>query len=143
MRYFLILLAFGGVIVSALALHVHYATGAQPCDINAHWDCGVVNHSRFAMIDGVPVAAIGIVGYGLLALLASLKKYRLTLLAALIGCGYALYLSNIEAHVLQVWCLYCVISQTLIACLLLLSAITAFRNGPRTTSPGQASGESS
>ena len=127
MRYFLILLALGGVIVSALALHVHYVTGAQPCDINARWDCGVVNHSRFALIHGFPVAAIGIVGYALLALLALLKKYRLTLLAALIGCGYALYLSNIEAHVLQVWCLYCVISQTLIACLLLLSAITAIR----------------
>jgi vitamin-K-epoxide reductase (warfarin-sensitive) len=131
LRYFLVLLALLGVIVSALALHVHYVSGAQPCDINAHWDCGVVNHSRFALIHGVPVAVIGIVGYALLGMLALLKKYRLAVIAALIGCSYALYLSNIEAHVLEVWCLYCVISQTLIACLLLLSAVVAIRESRR------------
>jgi len=35
--------------------------------------------------------------------------------------AFALYLTNIEAHVLGVWCLYCVISQGLIAAILLLA----------------------
>jgi vitamin-K-epoxide reductase (warfarin-sensitive) len=131
LRYFLILLALGGVLVSALAWHVHDSTGAEPCDINAHWDCGVVNHSRFAVFHGIPVAAIGLVGYALIGLLALLKKYQLTLIATLIGCSYALYLTSIEARVLQVWCLYCVISQALIACLLLLSVIPAIHQRPR------------
>jgi len=45
----------------------------------------------------------------------------LLLVAVLIGMAFALYLTNIEAKVLGVWCVYCVISQGIIATLLLLS----------------------
>ena len=55
-----------------------------------------------------------------------LRQRWLTVLFSLIGLGFALYLSNIEAHVLEVWCLYCVISQILIALIFLLSLITVF-----------------
>ena len=50
MRYLIAILALAGVIVSALALQVHYSTGTEPCSINARWDCGVVNHSPFARL---------------------------------------------------------------------------------------------
>jgi vitamin-K-epoxide reductase (warfarin-sensitive) len=72
MRYVIALLALAGAVVSALALHVHYSTEPQPCSINEKWDCGVVNHSPFAEIMHVPVAAIGIAGYLALAGLALL-----------------------------------------------------------------------
>jgi uncharacterized membrane protein len=45
----------------------------------------------------------------------------LLLLAALAGMAFALYLTNIEAKVLGVWCLYCVISQGIIAAIALLA----------------------
>lgn len=122
MRYLIVFFALAGVVVSALALHVHYATGVQPCDINSHWDCGIVNHSRYSMIHGFPVATIGIIGYALIALLTLMQFRWLTLLCCIAGFGFALYLSNIEAHVLEVWCLYCVISQAIIALLVLLAA---------------------
>jgi vitamin-K-epoxide reductase (warfarin-sensitive) len=125
-RFLILLLSLAGIVVSALALHVHYSTGIQPCDINAHWDCGIVNHSRHSVLFGVPVAAIGIVGYAAIALFAFLRQRWLTVLFSLIGLGFALYLSHIEAHVLEVWCLYCVISQVLIALIFLLSLITVF-----------------
>jgi uncharacterized membrane protein len=35
--------------------------------------------------------------------------------------AFALYLTNIEAKVLGVWCLYCVISQAVIAAITLLA----------------------
>ena len=123
MRILLALLAFAGVIVSSLALQVHYSTATEPCSINARWDCGIVNHSSFAVIQGVPVAAIGIAGYLLLALLAILRKRLFLLLAALPALAFALYLSHVERDVLEVWCLYCVISQGIIALLTLLSAV--------------------
>jgi uncharacterized membrane protein len=111
------------MVVSGLALHVHYSTDVEPCDINARWDCGVVNHSRFASVHGVPVALIGIVGYAALAGL-SFTRYRLLLvLGSLGGFVYALSLTRIEAQVIHVWCLYCVISQSIITVLLLLSAV--------------------
>jgi len=121
LRYLLALLAIAGVVVSVLALRVHYSTESAPCSINEKWDCGIVNHSPYAEIRGVPVAAIGIAGYLLIAALAILRRRGLLLVAVLIGMAFALYLTHIEAAVLGVWCVYCVISQGIIATLLLLS----------------------
>ena len=126
MRYLIILLALAGVIVSALALHVHYYHGVEPCDINSHWDCGIVNHSRYSVIAGIPVAALGIIGYILIAFAAFRRQRVVTLVLALLGLVFALYLSNIEAHVLEVWCLYCVISQFLIALITLAAFVFVF-----------------
>jgi uncharacterized membrane protein len=122
MRPILVFLALAGLCVSALALRVHYDTGTEPCLINDHWDCGIVNHSSYAMIFHVPVAAIGIAGYLVLGVLALARRRILHLGAALIGLGFAIHLSEIEHSVLQVWCLYCVISQGIIALITLLSA---------------------
>jgi vitamin-K-epoxide reductase (warfarin-sensitive) len=122
MRVLLAVLSALGIIVSSLALRVHYTTDTQPCDINAHWDCGVVNHSRFAMVHGVPVALIGILGYALLVILAAFGLRKLLLVSAVLGLCYALYLTHIEHDLLQVWCLYCVCSQGIIALITLLGA---------------------
>jgi uncharacterized membrane protein len=121
MRFLIALLALAGIVVSGLALRVHYDTGTEPCSINETWDCGIVNHSPFAEIAHVPVAAIGIAGYLMLGVLALLRKRALLAAFALIGLGFALYLTNIERTVLEVWCLYCVISQGIIALITVLS----------------------
>ncbi len=122
MRTLLAALAALGVIVSSLALRVHYSSQVEACDINAHWDCGIVNHSRFAVFHGIPVAVIGIAGYLVLLVLAALGRRRLLLVSAAAGFCYALYLTHIERDLLQVWCLYCVCSQVLIAVLTLAAA---------------------
>ena len=124
MRYLIVVFAVLGIVASSLALKVHYDDpGKEPCSINDKWDCGVVNHSPYAMFLGIPVAAIGIAGYLLIAVVAFLRRRALLLLLVVIGLGFALHLSNIEAHVLEVWCLYCVISQGIIAVLTVLSLI--------------------
>ena len=121
MRWILIVIAIAGIVASSLALREHYRTDASPCSINDRWDCGIVNHSPYAVFYGVPVAVIGIVGYLLLGVLALWKAYRLVLLAALGGLGFALYLAHIESAVLGVWCIYCVISLGVISLLSLLA----------------------
>ena len=121
MRYLIAVLALAGIVVSTLALRVHYSTETAPCSLNEKWDCGIVNHSPYAEIRGFPVAAIGIAGYLLIGFLALLRRRGLLLVAVLIGMAFALYLTNIEAKVLGVWCLYCVISQGIIAILTLLA----------------------
>jgi len=111
MRYILVLLSGLGIVVSALALREHYRTeGDSPCSINERWDCGIVNHSPYAMRWGIPIAVFGIAGYLLMAALAWRRAYRFLLAVALAGLAYSLYLANIEAHVLGVWCIYCVMS---------------------------------
>ena len=61
-------------------------------------------------------------GYLLIGALAWRRAYRLILLAfALAGLAFSLYLARIEAHVLGVWCIYCVISLGTISLITLLS----------------------
>jgi uncharacterized membrane protein len=121
MRYLIALLSLAGVIVSALALQVHYSTATEPCSINERWDCGIVNHSSYSVIFNVPVAAIGIAGYLVLGVLGLARRRILLLVAAIVGLGFALHLSDVERNILSVWCLYCVISQGIIALISLLS----------------------
>jgi vitamin-K-epoxide reductase (warfarin-sensitive) len=122
MKYVLLILALSGVIVSSLALREHYReAGDAPCDINAHWDCGVVNHSPYAMFYGVPVAVIGIGGYLVLGLLAFRRAYSWMLPLVTIALMFAIHLADIENYVLGVWCLYCVISLGIISLMTLLN----------------------
>jgi vitamin-K-epoxide reductase (warfarin-sensitive) len=136
-KYLLIIFALIGIAASALALREHYRPyGESPCDINARWDCGTVNHSPYAMIPqrptgGIPVAVIGIAGYLLLGALALVSAYRLMLILAVPALAFSLYLANIEAHKLGVWCLYCVISLATISLMTLLLLGTVLANGMR------------
>ncbi|HEY1679321.1 MAG TPA: vitamin K epoxide reductase family protein [Candidatus Sulfotelmatobacter sp.] len=147
MKYLLLILALLGVTASCLALREHYReAGDSPCSINAHWDCGIVNHSPFATLDGIlrpsaiepnaslrkiPVAAIGILGYILMAALAFTRSYRMLLAATLAGLGFSLYLAHIEKDILQVWCIYCVISLGIISLMSLLTLGTVITEGRR------------
>jgi len=127
MRYVFILLALAGIVVSSLALHEHYRTeGQAPCSINDKWDCGIVNKSDYAVIWKVPVAAIGIAGYLLLGVLGATRRYKLlAAISVFIALPFSLYLTWVEAHILGVYCIYCVISFGIISALTLLSIITA------------------
>ena len=121
MRWLIALICLLGVIDASLALREKYRTDTSPCSINEKWDCGVVNKSPYAVFHGVPVAVIGIGGYLVLAGLALARAWRALFPIAAVGLAFSLYLTNIEAHTLGVWCLYCVISQTIIILIMLLS----------------------
>jgi uncharacterized membrane protein len=136
MKYLLVILAVLGIVVSSLALREHYREyGDSPCSINERWDCGVVNHSKYALVGGavealkpvpglgsLPVATAGIIGYVLIGVLAWVRAYRVLLVVLLGALGFSLYLANIEKTILGVWCIYCVISLGII-CLLTLGDV--------------------
>jgi uncharacterized membrane protein len=124
MKYVLFFLATLGVVVSSLALREHYRTDDDsPCSINERWDCGIVNHSPYAVVKGtgIPVAVLGIAGYLLMGALAWRRAWHMLLTAALAGLAFSLYLARIEAHVLGVWCIYCAISLADISLITLLA----------------------
>lgn len=126
MRYVLVLLAIFGMVVSAFALREHYRTeGDSPCSINERWDCGIVNHSPYAMLAGVPVAALGIFGYFLMATLGWRRAYGATFAVAFLGLAFSLYLAHVERDILGVWCIYCVISLGIISVISLASLAAA------------------
>jgi uncharacterized membrane protein len=122
-RWWIVFLALVGIVVASLALREHYRVGTAPCSINDRWDCGTVNHSPYAVLGKIPVAIIGIGGYTLLGVLAAIRARKLLVIAAVIGLAFSLYLTRIEAYVIEVWCIYCVASLATITLITASSAV--------------------
>lgn len=123
MRRVIMALALVGVYLAVRALQIHYSTGLTPCSINDVWDCGVVNRGPYSVIFGVPVALIGILGYSFLFVMEALKKWRIMAAASVAALGFSLYLTHVEASILQTWCEYCVGSLITISLITLLAII--------------------
>ena len=132
MRRVIMALAVIGVYLAVRALQIHYSTGLTPCSINDIWDCGAVNRGPYSVFYGVPVALIGIVGYTFLFVMEALKKWRVMAVASVGALGFSLYLTHIEASILQTWCQYCVgslITISLITVLAIIQVIVRRRAG--------------
>jgi len=127
------LLSLAGVIVSAVSLERHYAKSATAfCDFSQKFSCDIVNRSEQSTVVGIPVAAIGIAGYAALFVLSTFWKSRAEtpnrlLGAALAGLAFALYLTYIEAYVLETWCILCLTSLALISLISLCAIVVSLR----------------
>ena len=123
------LLALAGAAVSSVSLYHHYDTSPSSfCDFGANFNCDMVNRSIYSVVFGIPVALVGILGYGVLMALATLYRAKaevslMLLVASLAGLGFALYLTYVEAFVLAVWCILCLSSLALISAITVLSSV--------------------
>ena len=121
MRFVLVLLAVIGLAASTLALREHYRTDTSPCSINERWDCGIVNHSPYAV--SIRSAGSSDRDGGLFAAwvyLLSRERYLALLPLSLGALAFSLYLAHIEKDLLGVWCIYCVASLGVISVFSLL-----------------------
>ncbi len=131
------ILALVGMVVSAVSLQRHYAKSATAfCEVGEKFNCDIVNRSEYSSLMGIPVAGIGIVGYGVLFALATIYRAReetplRLLVAALAGLALALYLTYVEGYVLETWCILCLSSLALIAMITVLAAVLKVRTGQR------------
>jgi vitamin-K-epoxide reductase (warfarin-sensitive) len=128
------ILSLTGVIVSAVSLQRHYAKSATAfCDFNQRFSCDVVNRSEQSSIIGIPVAGIGVAGYAALFVLSTFWKTRTDTLnrllgAAIAGLAFALYLTYVEAYVLETWCILCLASLAMISSITLFAMVARLRN---------------
>lgn len=122
-------LAVCGITVSSVSLQRHYATSkTEFCDAGEAFNCDIVNRSDYSSLFGIPVALIGMLGYGALAGLATVYRGRAETPAILFGSAavglvFALYLTYIEGYVLGVWCILCLGSLALISMIAILSGV--------------------
>jgi vitamin-K-epoxide reductase (warfarin-sensitive) len=122
-------LAVAGVAVSAVSLQRHYAKSATAfCDVGEKFNCDIVNRSEYSTVMGIPVAGIGVVGYGVLLALATVYRSRAEtptwlLSTALAGLAFASYLTYVEGYVLETWCILCLSSLGLIAGIAILAGV--------------------
>lgn len=89
--------------------------------------CQEVQQSRYGKILGVPVSVPGFIGYAMLATFAVgyLRNFRglrqqivpLAFLTTLFGFLFSMYLTYVEGWVLESWCIYCIVSASLMTTL--------------------------
>ncbi len=121
------LLAAAGICVSGVSLYHHFGTSATSyCDFGDNFNCDVVNRSTYSTLLGIPVALIGMAGYGVILFLVTARRAHaetprvLTALSA-IGLAFALYLTYVEKFVLATWCILCLTSLILILSITMLA----------------------
>jgi len=95
-------------------------------------DCSTVNASRYSEVNGIPVAAIGILGYvAILGVLVfenrnSFFRQNGTLLVfgmALTGFIFTIWLIYVELALLKAICPFCVTSQVAMTIIFIISVI--------------------
>ena len=127
-------LSLAGVIVSAVSLQRHFAKSATTfCDFSQRFSCDIVNRSEQSSIIGIPVAGIGVAGYAALFVLSTFWKSRAEtpnrlLGAATAGLAFALYLTYVEAYVLETWCILCLTSLAFISLISLCALVVRLRS---------------
>ena len=126
-------LALAGIVVSAISLQRHYAKSATEfCDFSQKFNCDVVNRSEYSEVQGIPVAAIGVIGYAALFFLSAFSTSHVEtptrlLATSIAGLFFASYLTYIEAFRLKTWCILCIVSQALILVIAACAAILKLR----------------
>lgn len=106
-----------GVILSLYLTYIHFSeSSAAFCA--AGTDCDTVRQSGFSTILGVPVAAIGVIGYSVILIVSLIAikkrtKWLLLYILALAGFIFSAYLTYLELFIIKAICMYCIFSATL------------------------------
>ncbi len=118
-------LALVGVAVAGYLTWVHYAD-LQPICVGGSGACERVQASEYALLLGVPVALLGLVGdlalLGSLALPGDLGRTAAAFLA-LAGALFSVYLTYMEVAELHAVCQWCVVSALLMLALAAVSTV--------------------
>lgn len=95
--------------------------------------CEYVQTSPYAMLFGIPVAFVGVIGYLVLLAVSLLglqprwaeRREPTVALVVLSGIGVAftVYLTYLEAAVIHAWCRWCLVSAGIIAAIFLTSLV--------------------
>jgi|ERR1041384_1784083 len=123
-----------GLLVS-IYMTIFKITNNENMCIGSH-GCSIVNSSRYAEINGIPVAVLGVFGYtAILAVL--LLEQRIGFLQengslvffglSLIGFLFTLYLIFVEVALIKAYCPFCLTSQTAMTLIFILSVIRVVR----------------
>lgn len=106
-------LALGGVAVMSYLLYVRHTGGVPIC---AGDGCATVQHSRYAEIFGLPVAALGLAGF--LAIVATNavpgeRAWRFQAVVVMSALGFSAYLLAVQLVVIGAVCEWCVAGDVL------------------------------
>ena len=118
-----------GIGIASYLTYVHYAGLKALCLSSG--GCETVQASKYAKLDGIPVAVLGLVGYVSILLSLAIRGDTGRAAAfgiALIGFLFSLYLTYRELFTIKAICQWCVASAVLMTLLVILTAARALRD---------------
>ncbi len=137
LRGAVLLLSLTGAGIAAYLTVAHYGHVRIAC---ATGGCETVQTSRYAEVAGVPVAAIGLAGYLVLAW-SGLARGGLArgvgFVAALTGFAVSLVLLYVQAGILHAFCQWCLTSDAILVLLLPATLLRAWRGAPPGAGPSR------
>lgn len=122
-----IALALVGIAFMLYLLSVHYEkTPGAVCNFGAGFSCQIVNQSIYSDVRGIPLSALGLVYFAVVAVLAmrnrGAKEWNVIALFSIFSLAFGIYLSGIERLVLHTLCVFCEGSKLLMIGILALAA---------------------
>jgi uncharacterized membrane protein len=140
----IIALSIAGLVVAGFSLaHKESFVSGAFCKLGETFNCDVVNKGPYSEILGVPVALVGILGYGCIGAAAFLHRRDpkdpgfplFIFFGSLGGLGFSGYLTSIEAFILHTWCLLCLTSQAIMLALFVCAVVLRRETRSRPTPP--------
>ncbi|HVS85271.1 MAG TPA: vitamin K epoxide reductase family protein [Gaiellaceae bacterium] len=135
LRAAILALSLVGAGIAGYLTYAHFADVQLVC---ATGGCETVQHSRWSKLGGVPVAAIGLAGYVVLAATAASATdlaRALGAAAAVGGFTFAAFLIWVQGAEIHAWCQWCLGSDAVLALIAVAAVARAWRAAP----PGGAS----
>ncbi len=126
-------LALAGGAIAAYLTYTRYSGTQIACSTGG---CETVQHSRYAVVAGIPVAVLGLVGYAAILVTTAFRGANaaaLTVGFAVIGLAFSAYLLVAQIALIHAICQWCVANDaviTLIAAAALYRYILVLRPGP-------------
>jgi uncharacterized membrane protein len=111
-----------GLAIAAYLTVVHYAHTSPICSTGG---CEQVQRSSYAKLGGVPVALLGLLAYAAIIATATRRGVEVALagaVVALAGAGFSAYLLWAQIARIHAICQWCIGSDVVMGCLVVLCA---------------------
>lgn len=124
-KILIILLSGLGLAISLYLTYIHFANTKSFCDLSETISCDVVTTSIFSEVFGIPLSILGVGYFGVVLTLVLLKKssgiFKIYFYLTLFTLIPSLYLTGVEAFILNAFCPLCESSKVLMFGILILS----------------------
>ena len=129
-----IVLSVIGILLATYLLVQYYqmAPGSEMfCNFNPLFNCNEMTTGSLATLFGVPVAAIGLIGYGFILFSSITKKKGLMLGMSAFGVLFCLRITILELFFVKIVCPVCLLCQLVMFILLGIGAYLYFWEGKK------------
>ena len=121
--FIILLFSLIGIALTAFLIYQHYYA-VEVCNINQFISCDVVNKSIYSEFFGIPVAALGLGYFAIIAILCQIKNRMMIMhifFLSFIALSFSAYLTYVELFVLNALCIVCESTKAVMLAIILLS----------------------